>query len=127
MESEDGRVSSIPAGIAKSGDCSGSNSGSDLEYTDCESLMSSEEEEDDDDDTYDFDPIEYFEELSSLDRKKTGVGVFLVPTHFCVCLQRVFVVPHSEPGCVGGRTITKMEGTSDVDEPVWPSGKALGC
>ena len=92
MESEDSRDSGTPAGIAKSGDCSGSNSGSDLEYTDCESLMSSEDEdEDDDDDNYDFDPIEYFEELSSLDRKKTGVGIFLMPRLFlrvyaaCVC------------------------------------------
>ena len=96
MESEDGKDSHTPAGVAKSGDCSGSNSGSDQEYTDCESLMSSEEEEeDDDDDNYDFDPIEYFEELSSLDRKKSGVGIFLMPRpFFCVCMQRVFVVPH---------------------------------
>ena len=88
MESEDGKGSRTPAGVAKSGDCSGSNSGSDQEYTDCESLMSSEEEEDDDEDNYDFDPIEYFEELSSLDRKKSGVGILLMPRPFflaCIC------------------------------------------
>ena len=82
MESEDSNVSGTPAGVVvETVDCSGSDAGSDLEYTDYESLMSSE-----DDDNYDFDPIEYFEEMSSMETKRMGVSMVLC-VDLCVCLQ----------------------------------------